>query len=128
METTSQLFSLLGVRPEMGRDFTSQEDAYGSAQVALLSHGLWQRLFGNDQTIVGRELGLDAKSYEIIGVLPKEIEALYPHVEVWVPAAFSPQSLSPKYRRYVGYGMLARLAPGSWRESRTSADWDGNVR
>lgn len=112
MEATSQLFSLLGVRPELGRDFTGQDDTYGSSPVVLLSHGLWQRLFGSDKAIVGRELRFDAKSYEIIGVLPKEIEALYPHVEVWVPAAFSPESLSPEYRWYVGYTMLARLAPG----------------
>jgi putative ABC transport system permease protein len=112
MEATSKLFSLLGVGPELGRDFTSQDDTYGSAPVVLLSHGLWQRVFGSDRAIVGRELRLDAKSYEIIGVLPKEIEAFYPHVEVWVPAAFSPESLSPEYRWYVGYTMLARLARG----------------
>ena len=112
MAGTSRLFSLLGVRPELGRDFTSQDDTYGSAPVVLLSHGLWQRVFGSDRAIVGRELRLDAKSYEIIGVLPKEIEALYPHVDVWVPAAFDPESLSPKYRWYVGYTMLARLASG----------------
>ena len=112
MEATSKLFSLLGVGPELGRDFTSQDDTYGSAPVVLLSHGLWQRVFGSDRAIVGRALRLDAKSYEIIGVLPKEIEAFYPHVEVWVPAAFSPESLSPEYRWYVGYTMLARLARG----------------
>ena len=112
MEATSQLFSLLGVRPELGRDFTSQDDTYGSEPVVLLSHGLWQRLFGNDPAIVGTELRLDAKSYEVIGVLPREIAAVYPHVEVWVPAAFSPESLSPKYRWYAGYTMLARLARG----------------
>ena len=112
MEATSQLFTLLGVRPELGRDFTSQDDTYGNEPVVLLSHGLWQRVFGSDRVVVGRELRLDAKSYEIIGVLPKEIEALYPHVDVWVPAAFDPESLSPKYRWYVGYTMLARLASG----------------
>jgi len=113
MEATNRLFSLLGVRPKLGRDFTSQDDTYGNARVVLLSHGLWQRLFGSDRGVVGRELRLDAKSYEIIGVLPKEIETLYPHVEVWVPAVFSPDSLLPKYRWYVGYTMLARLASGA---------------
>ena len=112
MQATSQLFSLLGVRPELGRDFTSQDDTYGSARVVLLSHGLWQRLFGSDRGVVGRQLRLNTNSYEIIGVLPKEIETLYPHVEVWVPTAFDAESLNPKYRWYVGYSMLARLAPG----------------
>ena len=112
METSSKLFSMLGVRPELGRDFTSQDEAYGSEGVVLLSHGVWQRLFGSDRAVLGRELRLDAKSYEIIGVLPKEIEGLYPHVEIWVPAVFDAEALSPKYRWYVGYTMLARLAPG----------------
>jgi predicted permease len=112
MEATSQLFSLLGVRPECGRDFTTQDDTYGSQRVVLLSHGLWRRLFGDDRGAVGKDLHLDADNYQIIGVLPDKIEALYPKVEIWVPAVFTPESLSPQYRWYVGYSMLARLAPG----------------
>ncbi len=112
MEATSQLFPLLGIRPEFGRDFTAEDDMYGSQRVVLLSHGLWRRLFGEDRGVVGRDLNLDAENYEIVGVLPEEIETLYPHVEIWVPAIFTPESLSPKYRWYVGYSMLARLAPG----------------
>src|SRR5438046_4322107 len=84
MEATSKLFSLLGIQPELGRDFTSRDDMYGSEPVVLLSHGLWQRLFGNDRAIVGRQLRLDAESYEIIGVVSKEIDDLYPQVEVCV--------------------------------------------
>jgi predicted permease len=112
MEATSQLFPLLGVRPECGRDFTTQDDTYGSQRVVLLSHGLWRRLFGDDRGAVGKDLHLDADNYQIIGVLPEKIAALYPKVEIWVPAVFTPESLSPKYRWYVGYSMLARLAPG----------------
>src|SRR5882762_7778177 len=112
MEVTSQLFSLLGVRPEFGRDFTTQENMYGTQHVVLPRHGLWRRLFGEDRGVVGRDLPLDAENYQIVGVLPEEIEALYPHVEIWVPAIFTPELLSPKYRWYVDYSMLARLAPG----------------
>ena len=112
MEVTSQLFSLLGVWSDFGRDFTTQDDTYGGRRVVVLSHGVWQRLFGNDPGVIGRELHLDANAYEIIGVLPAKLDALYPNVEVWIPAAFSQESLSPKYRWYVGYTMLARLAPG----------------
>ncbi|PYT75093.1 MAG: hypothetical protein DMG39_00880 [Acidobacteria bacterium] len=126
MEATSQLFSLLGVRPELGSDFTSQDDTNGSARVVLLSHGLWHRLFGNDPAVVSRELRLDAKSYEIIGVLPKEIEALYPHVEIWIPAVFNQES---RYRQNIA-GMSDTPCWGtlsSWRESQTSAGWNGNL-
>jgi putative ABC transport system permease protein len=113
MEATSQLFSLLGIRPALGRDFTIQDDTYGGHRVVVLSHGVWKRLFGNDPGVIGRELHLDANAYEIIGVLPARLDALYPNVEVWTPAAFTPESLSAKYRWYVGYTMLARLAPGA---------------
>jgi len=112
MEVTSQLFSLLGVWPDFGRDFTMQDDTYGGRRVVVLSHGVWQRLFGNDPGVIGRELHLDANVYKIIGVLPAKLDVLYPNVDVWIPAAFSQESLSPKYRWYVGYTMLARLAPG----------------
>ena len=112
MEVTSQLFSLLGVRLDFGGDFTTQDDTYGGQRVVVLSHGLWQRLFGDDRGVVGRALHLDGNAYQIVGVLPAKLDALYPNVEVWIPAAFSPESLSPKYRWYVGYTMLARLAPG----------------
>jgi hypothetical protein len=97
MEVTSQLFSLFGTRPEIGRDFTSQDDTYGSARVVLLSHGFWKRHFGNDQTIIGRELRLNAKHYEIIGVLPNEIEALIP---TW-KFGFQPYSIRIRYRRNI---------------------------
>ena len=112
MEATSQLFPLIGISPEFGRDFTAEDDMYGRQRVVLLSHGLWRRLFGEDRGVVGRDLRLDADNYQIIGVLPEKIQALYPNVEIWVPAVFTPESLSPEYRWYVGYSMLARLSPG----------------
>ncbi|HEV2194140.1 MAG TPA: ABC transporter permease [Candidatus Acidoferrum sp.] len=123
MEATSGFFPLLGIRPEFGRDFMAQDDIYGSQHAVLLSHGLWRRLFGDDRGVIGRDLHLDADSYEIIGVLPEKIQALYPKVEIWVPAVFDPESLSPKYRWYVGYSMLARLAPGvSLRQAQAGMD------
>lgn len=123
MEVTSGLLPLLGIRPEFGRDFTTQDDIYGSQHVVLLSQGLWRRLFGSDRGVVGRDLHLDADNYQIIGVLPQKIEALYPKVEIWIPAVFDPESLSPKYRWYVGYSMLARLAPGvSLRQAQAGMD------
>lgn len=123
MEATSGFFPLLGIRPDFGRDFTTQDNIYGGQHVALLSHGLWRRLFGDNREVIGRDLHLDADSYQIIGVLPEKIEALYPKVAIWVPAVFDPESLSPKYRWYVGYSMLARLAPRvSLRQAQAGMD------
>jgi putative ABC transport system permease protein len=124
MAATSGLFPLLGIKPVLGRTFTDADNTYertyvtrtgeGSVghRVAILSYGLWGRLFGNNPRIVGKQLQLEGFSYEIIGVLPEKLEILYPQTELWVPAAFSPKQVAEERRWYVGYTMLARLHRG----------------
>src|SRR5499427_2558481 len=56
---TANFFPLLGVKPEQGRGFTQEEDRPGGDRVALLSYGLWQRRFGGDPALVGKEILLD---------------------------------------------------------------------
>ena len=51
---TATLFPTLGVRPVIGRGFLPDEDRTGAPRVVLLSHGVWQSMFGSDSTIVGR--------------------------------------------------------------------------
>ena len=109
MEATPGLFTTLEIEPILGRVFTTNDGARGSAHVALLSHGLWRRLFSSNRSAVGGRLKLDGDTYEIVGVLPENLETLYPHVEAWIPAAFSPESLTEEHRWYVDYTMLARL-------------------
>jgi putative ABC transport system permease protein len=65
LASTPGLFELLGIRPAVGRSFTTGED-----HVALLSHGLWIRSFGGDAGVVGRPVSLDGHRYTILGVLP----------------------------------------------------------
>jgi predicted permease len=112
MEATSGLFTALGIEPILGRGFTTNDEARGSAHVALLSHGLWRRLFSGNRSAVGGRLKLDGDSYEIVGVLPENFEILYPHVEAWIPVSFSLESLTEEHRWYVEYTMLARLRKG----------------
>jgi putative ABC transport system permease protein len=109
IEATSGLFTTLGTEPVFGRLFTSDDEAHGGAHVALLSHGLWRRLFNGNRSAIGRMLKLDGDSYEIVGVLPENLETLYPHVDAWIPAVFSPEALTEEHRWYVDYTMLARL-------------------
>ena len=70
---SSDYFSVLGAKPELGRVFTREEDQPGAAQVVLLSHGLWQRRFGGDQNIIGREIELGGKT-TVIGIMPPGFE------------------------------------------------------
>ena len=66
---SADLFRLLGVQPMLGRTFLPKEDEPGN-YVVILSYELWQRQFGGDRGIVGRNVTLDGKQFQIIGVMP----------------------------------------------------------
>jgi putative ABC transport system permease protein len=66
-------FPTLGVKPILGRTFTSDEDKPGAQAVILISEGLWQRRYGGDPNIIGREIDLGGKS-TVIGILPAGFE------------------------------------------------------
>ena len=66
---TADYFPLLRVKPILGRVFTSDEDKPGAPDVVLLSHSLWQRRFGGDPNIIGKEINLGGKT-RVIGIMP----------------------------------------------------------
>ncbi len=112
MRTTAGLFPVLGVRPVAGRVFTAAEDTYGAQHVVLLSQNVSERMYGSDQGSIGKRLQLDGESYEIIGVIPRTLEVIYPDVELWTPMAFSPRELNEERRWSLTFAMVGRLRPG----------------
>ncbi|MGA9998171.1 MAG: ABC transporter permease, partial [Pyrinomonadaceae bacterium] len=84
---TSDMFPALGVKTFLGRPFLAEEERPGSAPVAVISYGLWQRRFGSDRKLVGQQVMLDGKSTTIVGVMPPgfkfPLDAENP--EVWSP-------------------------------------------
>lgn len=111
---TPELFSLLGVTPQIGRTFTARENVLGGdVRKVVLSHGLWQQTFSGSRAVLGRTIQLRGQSYEVIGVLPPRFE--YPgSTDVWIP-------LMARYATYEGdwwkrrdarvHGVTARLRP-----------------
>ena len=67
---TAGLFPTLGVQPILGRALTPEDDKVGAAPVVLISDSLWSRKFGDDPSVIGKQLSLDGTSYTIVGVLP----------------------------------------------------------
>lgn len=67
LQSTHDLFELLGVGPQLGRTYRSTDD---SERVVVLGHDLWQRRFGGDHSVLGRSLELDGHPYTVIGVMP----------------------------------------------------------
>ena len=105
-QTSANFFDVFGVKPELGRLFVSGDEQAGHAPVAVLSDALWRRKFGADQSIVGREVNLDGKSYTVVGIAPPGFQ--YPDkTEAWLPplklAPEVNERLEPTERRGMGY-------------------------
>ncbi|HEV2708113.1 MAG TPA: ABC transporter permease [Pyrinomonadaceae bacterium] len=67
---TSDYFSIMRVKPLMGRDFLREEDRPGANYVTILSYGFWQSRFGGDESIIGQSITLDNRPFTVIGVMP----------------------------------------------------------
>lgn len=87
---SANFFQLLGVRAEQGRTFAADEDTTpGGNRVAVLSNGLWHRVYGGDPGIVGRTVELNEIPYTVIGVMPAEFGNLSDKSEVWLPVSMA---------------------------------------
>jgi putative ABC transport system permease protein len=135
MRATPSLFRLLRVPPALGRTFTDAEGEMGAGKV-ILSHGLWQRLYGGDPGVVGQDLrlGWTGQRYTIIGVMPREFTFFdYGYdghartggdeVQFWIPLAFTPAQKSDEARTRYGFFHVGRLRPGATvQQVRTQID------
>src|SRR6476620_4644698 len=70
VETTENLFDVLGVQPAIGRGFTVHAGLFGPEHEAIISHRLWQTRFGGDPGIIGRAIRLNGFTYTIVGIMP----------------------------------------------------------
>ena len=82
---SANFFSVLGARSEFGRVFLDGEDQPGSDNVVVLSHALWQQLFGDNPEVIGRLLMLEGVSRQIIGVMPADFQLASSKAQFWVP-------------------------------------------
>ena len=112
---SSDFFTVLGVKPVIGRAFAPGEDAIGSAPIAMISSGLWKRKFGSSPDVLGKSLTLDGKNYTIVGVIPASFDlALYSlrNSDVYVPLGQWSNPLLAKRGAGLGIHGIGRLRPG----------------
>ena len=105
---------LVGIEPLVGRGFLEEEFVPGQDRVVLLGHDLWQRSFGADEQVVGRQIRLDGVETTVVGVMPPEFELIDPMVDLFVPLAFD-RDQAPRDRGAVM--VLGRLARGATEAS-----------
>jgi predicted permease len=96
----------MGLPPALGRGFTAAELAPSGPAVAIISHGLWTRLFGQDRDIVGRAILVNSQPREVVGVTAAGASLL--GADLWIPWGADP-ALVPRNGRQ--YAVIARLAP-----------------
>jgi putative ABC transport system permease protein len=109
---SAEVPKMLGVRPLMGRLIGKQDDSPGTPAVLMLSYGLWQRVFGGDPHIVGKETILNNAKATVIAVMPQGF-AFPPGqtdaTEAWGALQLDPGHVNPSGHNY---DVLGRLAPG----------------
>src|SRR5215475_13979771 len=108
---SAAFFDALGARPQLGRTFRLGEDEEGSAQVVVLRHAFWQTRFGGDPKIVGKQIMLDDKPFEVIGVMPEGFEFPYGGGEMWTPFVIDPRMKQDHYNHYLS--VMGLLKPGA---------------
>jgi putative ABC transport system permease protein len=104
-------FSALSVSPSRGRTFSAEEGQVGREQVALIKQSLWERRYGSDPNILGRQIMVDGKSHTVIGVLPPEFKFPLNGSEIWTPLAFDAKEAGNRGNHYLQ--VLGLLKPGT---------------
>jgi putative ABC transport system permease protein len=103
--------SVLGVPPELGRDFRESDDVPHCKKVVLISDGLWKRRFGGSHDVIGQFITLDGVQREIIGVLPSNVQ-LARKAQVYIPLEDLRADKDYLDRRnHPGFSALGRLKP-----------------
>jgi predicted permease len=114
--TTSNLFSLLEVSPQLGTLYTTEHEVDGNHRVAVISDRLWKRRFGGATDVIGKTMKFDAGTWQVLGVMPEGFE--YPvgatrPAEMWVPYVVPDSQKTRGNSRNYGLLVVGRLKPGA---------------
>ena len=106
---SADFFPVLGVQPIAGRNFLPEEETRGQHRRVVLGHGLWQRRFAADASIVGRSIEVDGTPHEVVGIAPPGFD--FPMgTQLWAPLSFTAETAANRRSQYLT--LIGRLAPG----------------
>jgi len=107
-----ELFSILGMRPALGRTFDPGEDIAGQDNYVILSHDLWEQSFGSDATIIGRSIELEGVDRQVIGVMAADFQFPSTKTQLWIPLHNDPRN-TQAYWATDFMPVIGRLRSGS---------------
>jgi predicted permease len=116
---SSEFFRVLGIRPQIGRDFVEADERPGAPAPVISSQAFWQERLGRDPNAVGRRIKLDGVEHPIVGVLPRSVGPLERGQDLFIVQQFSPPSRKGPFL----FSIVARL-----REGATPAVASGELR
>jgi putative ABC transport system permease protein len=106
---SGSIFDMLGVRPELGRTFSADEDKLGAPATMVISHAVWASYFNSDPSVIGKTYSLSDEPFTVIGVMPPGFD-FESGMQVWLAAS---RYLDPRTGTSLrSVNVLARLAPG----------------
>lgn len=106
LRVSEGFFRTLGILPARGRAFTQEEDKPGGERVIILTHGLWQRRFGGDESLIGKTITFNENPYTVVGVMPPGFR-FESDVELFLPMQARPTAYFDPNAQVIG-----RLKPG----------------
>jgi predicted permease len=111
-QISAEFFTMLGIKPILGRDIRPEEDRAGASPVVLISDGLWKRKFGSSPDVLGKALALNGKPHTIVGVFIGHLPIVSP-TDIYVPLGLwtDPSFLDRRFG--MGLNAIARLKPGN---------------
>jgi putative ABC transport system permease protein len=108
---SANFLSTLGIKPIRGRDFLADDDQPNAAPVAIISHALWQRRFGADESITGKQVTLNGQQFTVIGITPANFR-YGAEADITVPIGLSAERFKLRGKD-PGITAFARLKPGT---------------
>jgi predicted permease len=118
LRTTPSLARVINAQPAQGRLFTDADGEVGQDRVAVISQSYWTQQLGGDPGVIGRQvrININGEPHEIVGVLPQGFTFIWNDIDLWLPAAFTPEQRGDDARHSNNWQMIGRLAPGATLE------------
>ncbi len=126
---SANLFSVLGVHPQLGRPFLPEEDQPGRNREVILTHTFWSGWLNSNPGIIAKTIRLNGYDYTVVGVLPSDfyfpkfdqldgepIAGWTSTIQYFVPLALEPWEAKPAVGNNMNFTVIARLKPGVTRQ------------